>query len=187
LFDVRGTGCSVADSFRAGSCVRAALWQYPLGTFGSSLAASFRCRLAGTLAGRAGSCLAGGAGRVLAWRVNGTTGQALRNSDPAGRQLRSAQLGSWCVLPHRSCNRNRALCFLAVSDRQSAGYVGQCASWRWRAAGHRDGDRHLLRWRQGPVPAAMSLPSCRLRSAAARRRKTRVCSEQDPSNLLFLP
>src|ERR1035441_2357478 len=81
---------------------------------------------AGTLAGRACSCLAGGAGRVLAWRVNGTTGQALRNADPAERQLPSAQPGSWCVLPHRPCNRNRTLCFLAVSDRQSAGYVCPC-------------------------------------------------------------
>jgi hypothetical protein len=97
------------------------------GTFGSSLAASFGCWLAGTLARRAGSCLAGGAGRVLAWRVNGTTGQALRNSDPAERQLPSAQPGSWCALPHRPCNRNRTLCFLAVSDRQSAGCVGPCA------------------------------------------------------------
>jgi hypothetical protein len=64
------------------------------------------CRLAGTLAGRSGSCLAGGAGRVLAWRVSGTTGQALRNADPAERRLPSAQPGSWCVLPHRGCNRN---------------------------------------------------------------------------------
>lgn len=122
LFDVRGAGCSVADSCRCWYlCAGRPLRQYLVGTFGSSLAVSFRCRLAGTLAGRAGSCLAGGAGRVLAWRVNGTTGQALRNADPAERQLPFAQPGSWCVLPHRPCNRNRALCFLAVSDRQLAG------------------------------------------------------------------
>ena len=100
---------------------RPALRQYLVGTFGGNLAVSSRCRLAGTLAGRAGSCLTGGAGRVLAWRVNGATGQAPRNADPAERQLPSAQPGSWCVLPHRPCNRNRALCFLAVSNRQPAG------------------------------------------------------------------
>jgi hypothetical protein len=156
------------------------------GTFGSSLAASFGCRLAGTLAGRAGSCLAGGAGRVLAWRVNGTTGQALRNSDPAERQLPSAQPGSWCVLPHRPCNRNRTLCFLAVSDRQSAGYVGPCAfmAMACRRSSRRRSRSSAVEVR-GPVPAARSLPSRRLRSAAVRRLKTRVCSEQDPSDLLF--
>ena len=87
--------------------------------------ASFRCRLVGTLAGRPGSCLAGGAGRVLAWRMNATTGPALRNADPAERQLPSAQRGSWCVRPHGGRNRNRAFCFLAVSDHPSAGYVGR--------------------------------------------------------------
>jgi hypothetical protein len=127
-----------------------------VGTSGSSQAASFRCRLVGTLAGRAGLRLACGAGRVLAWRANGTTGQALRNADPAGRQLPAAQRGSGCVRPHRGRNRNRALSLLAVSDHQSAGYVGQCASWRW-PPGHRNGDRDLLRWRYGTVPAAMLL------------------------------
>ena len=58
-----------------------------MGTFRGSLAVSSGSRLASTLAGRAGSCLTGGAGRVLAWRVNGTTGQAPRNADPAERQL----------------------------------------------------------------------------------------------------
>jgi hypothetical protein len=107
----------------AGTCVRAGPpavpggrgWRQP-GRYLSSC-----CRLAGTLAGWAGSCLAGGAGRVLAWRVSGATGQALRSAGPAKRQLPSAQPGSWCVLPHRGGNRNRTWCFLAVSDRQPAG------------------------------------------------------------------
>jgi hypothetical protein len=125
-FDVRGAGCSVADSCRCWYLCAAGPpavpggggWRQP----GRCLSSC--CRLAGTLAGRAGSCLAGGAGRVLAWRVNGTTGQALRHAGPAERQLPSAQPGSWCVLPHRGGNRSRAWCFLAVSDRQSAGWRG---------------------------------------------------------------
>ena len=88
-----------------------------MGTFRGSLTVSSGSQLASTLAGRAGSCLTGGAGRVLAWRVNGTTGQAPRNADPAERQLPSARPGSGCVLPRRSCTR-RAWCFLAVGDRQ---------------------------------------------------------------------
>ena len=123
LFDVRGAGCLVGGSCRCWFLCGAGPpavpgrrgWRQP-GRYLSSC-----CRLAGTLAGWAGSCLAGGAGRVLAWRVSGTTGQALRHAGPAERQLPSAQPGSWCVLPHRGGNRNRTWCFLAVSDRQPAG------------------------------------------------------------------
>jgi hypothetical protein len=141
------------------------------------------CRLAGTLAGGAGSCLAGGAGRVLAWRVSGTAGQALRNADPAERQLTSAQPGSWFVLPHRGCNRNRTWCFLAVSDRQSAGRRRSVRFMATACRGHRDADRDLLRWTYGPVPASMSLPSRRLRSAAVRRPETRVWGNRiDPTS-----
>jgi hypothetical protein len=124
LFDVRGAGFwRWFLSLLVPPC-GPTLRQYLVGASGGNLAVSSGCRLAGTLAGRAGSGLAGGAGRVLAWRVNGAAARGLRNADPAGRQLPSARPGSWCVLPHRPCNRNRAWCFLAVSDRRPAGRRG---------------------------------------------------------------